>query len=105
MPTCGTPNTAVVVTLESSGRLRAAARNVSRFLAKNVVSFPDLYWRTNVSPPEVPTPRIAGGGKENAVPAEIFDSSLLRRALIALYFSSGALRSPHGLKDTKKNAL
>ena len=61
--TCGTLGRNVVIMLAISGRLRAASINVFTFCARNATSFPARSSRTNVNPPAVPTPGIAGGGK------------------------------------------
>ena len=57
------------------------------------MSLPARSSRMKVAPPEVPTPWIAGGGKAKPMaplsPPSFFDSS----ALIAVYCSSGFLRS------------
>ena len=47
---------------------RAAARNLSTLPARNGTSLPERSSRTNVKPPEVPTPGMAGGENENAIP-------------------------------------
>jgi hypothetical protein len=54
----------VVNILVSSGRLRAASRNVFVFSARKENSRPDRSSSMKVTPPAVPTPGIAGG--ENA---------------------------------------
>jgi hypothetical protein len=64
----GTLGSSVVVTEANSGRLRAAARNAFVFLARNATSLPERSSSTNVKPPDVPTPGIAGGENENAMP-------------------------------------
>ena len=88
----------------SSGRLRAASRNVFTFCARNATSLPERSSNMNWNPPEVPTPGITGGGKANAIPSLRLERYLFSRALIASYFSSGFVRSLQGLKLTKKNA-
>ena len=66
-----------------SGRLRAASRNVPRFLARNCTSFPARSSRTKVNPPDVPTPGIAGGEKLKAIAAGNRLNSRFRCALMA----------------------
>ena len=51
-----------------------------------------------VKPPAVPTPGIAGGGKEKAIPSVNFASPWFRCCLMASYCSSGALRSAHSFR-------
>ena len=68
MNCCGTRGRNVVFTVAISGRFRAAARNLSTLAARNSMSPPARSSRTNVNPPEVPTPGIAGGENENATP-------------------------------------
>src|ERR1700730_13292498 len=58
----------VVLTPAISGRLRAAVRNVFKLVARNCTSLPARSSRTNVNPPEVPTPGMAGGGKTKSNP-------------------------------------
>ena len=69
MNCCGTLGRNVVLTPAISGRLRAAAMNVFRLLARNWTSLPARSSSTNVNPPEVPTPGMAGGEKSNAIPS------------------------------------
>jgi uncharacterized protein (DUF608 family) len=66
---------------------------------------PERSWSMKVTPPAVPTPGIAGGGKAKERASGSAPSSRLRCALIAAYCSSGALRSPQSSKITKKKAL
>ena len=59
-----------------------------------------------VTPPEVPTPGMAGGEKRERDPLRELAELLSRCALrMAAYCSSGFLRSSHGFQVTKKNAL
>ena len=58
-----------------SGRLLAAPMNLLRLVARNCTSLPARSSRTNVNPPEVPTPGIAGGEKLIAKPSGILLSS------------------------------
>src|SRR5258708_22691777 len=97
MNSCGTLGMNVVKIVPISGRLRAAARNLARLLARNGTSLPARSSRTNETPPEVPTPGIAGGDKLKTVPAGRFLSSWFKRALIVCYFFPLLLHSSHGL--------
>src|SRR6202045_4102029 len=102
---CGTLGTNVVKIVPISGRLRAAVRNLARLFARNGTSLPARSSRTNETPPEVPTPGIAGGEKLKTVPSGRFLSSWFKRALMAWYCSLRLLRSSQGFRDTQKNAL
>src|SRR5213082_43501 len=65
----------------SSGRLRAASRNVFTFCARNATSFPERSSNMNWNPPEVPTPGITGGGKANAIPSLRLESDKEKRVV------------------------
>ena len=78
--TCGTLGRKVVLRPASSGRLRAASMNVSRFVGKKRMSLPGRSSRMKVKPPAVPTPGMAGGGKENAFASGRLASSRFRCA-------------------------
>ena len=80
---CGTLGRNVVLIAPISGRLRAAARNLSRLSARNWTSRPARSSSTNVNPPEVPTPGIAGGEKLKTVPCGNLLSCWFSRALIS----------------------
>jgi hypothetical protein len=58
-----------------------------------------------VAPPEVPTPWMAGGGNAKAMAPGMVASRLVSSALIAVYCSSGCLRSAQFLSVMKKKAL
>ena len=103
--TCGTSATKVVLAEAISGRSRASARKRSVFSARNSTLPPERSSSMKVTPPDVPTPGIAGGGNAKAIASGSRESSWLRCALIAAYCSSGAVRSPHSSKVTKKKAL
>src|ERR1700721_970981 len=85
---CGTLGRNVVLIEPISGRLRAAARNLSKLAARNCTSFPARSSSTYVNPPEVPTPGIAGGAKLKTVPTGRLLSCWFRRALISWYCSA-----------------
>ncbi len=78
----------VVVTLASSGRFLAASMNFFVLAARKSMSFPARSWRMKVTPPEVPTPMMAGGGKAKpmapGMPA-IFAGDLLLDRLVLLF--------------------
>src|SRR5258708_9634608 len=80
---CGTLGRKVVLKPAISGRFRAAIRNVCRLDARNSTSLPARSSSANVNPPEVPTPGIAGGENEKAIPSGICESSRLMRCLIS----------------------
>src|SRR5438552_1665602 len=61
MNCCGTLPRKVVFKLAISGRFRAATRNAFRFEVRNSTSLPARSSRTQVNPPEVPTPALARG--------------------------------------------
>ena len=69
------------------------------------MSLPARSSRMKVTPPEVPTPMMAGGGKAKpmapGMPAIFFEID----ALIASYFSSGFFRLDHSSREMKKKAL
>ena len=69
-----------------SGRLRAAARNLSTFAARYGISLPPRSSSTKVKPPEVPTPGMAGGEKLKAAPCGSLLSCWFRRCLMAWMF-------------------
>src|SRR5271157_3829325 len=73
---------AVVMVPCSSGRLRASAIKIWVFLARKSIPEPDRSSRMKVAPPDVPTPGIAGGGKENAMPYGNCDKAFWRCALM-----------------------
>ena len=52
------------------------------FFPRNSMPLPDRSSRMNVAPPEVPTPGMAGGGNENAIPDGTLESACCRCALI-----------------------
>ena len=73
--TCGTAGEKSGMTPAISGRLRAASMKVSRSRARNATSLPARSWSMNVTPPEVPMPGMAGGGKAKAAPPAMLASS------------------------------
>ena len=105
MNTCGTKGEKVVVTPASSGRWRAASTNVRTFPARKAMSLPARSSSRKVTPPEVPTPGMAGGEKAKARAPGIRERAPLRRRLMASYFSSGALRSAQSWRVMKKKLL
>ena len=58
-----------------------------------------------VTPPEVPIPGIAGGGKENASPSDTPASCRCTLLWMASICSAFDLRCSQGFSDTKKNAV
>ena len=87
------------------GPLRAAARNFCRFSARNGRPLPERSSSTNVTPPEVPTPGIAGGGKAMPMAPGILANSRFKWSLMAVYCSSGFRRLAHSSKAMKKKLL
>ena len=89
-----------------SGRLRAAAMNLFRLAARNGTSLPARSSRTNVNPPDVPTPGIAGGEKSEGDPfgklAQLRIQVLLDRLKLFVLLR---LRSPQSFSVTKKKPL
>ena len=63
---CGVAAMKVVNTEANSGRLRTAARNLLVCSARNGTSAPLRSSSMKLTPPEVPTPGMAGGEKEMA---------------------------------------
>ena len=61
--------------------------------------------RTATTPPEVPIPGMAGGGKPNAIPSGILASASFARIMMALTCSCADLRSSHDFRLTKKKPL
>src|SRR4029079_411517 len=91
--------------LPSSGRLRAAAMNLVRFWLRKSGSFPARSSNIKVKPHDAPTPGIAGGGKEKAMPSVTPASFLFKFCLMASYCSSGALRSAQSFSVIQKKEL
>ena len=73
--------------------------------ARNAISFPERSSSINVTPPDVPTPGIAGGGNRKALAPGSSASRLFTFLKIGRSCSSGFLRSAQGSSVTKKNAL
>src|ERR1700723_430555 len=101
----GTLEREVVLSPASSGSLRASVKSVWRFDEKNSRSLPARSSSTNVKPPDVPMPGMAGGEKENAIPSGSDERSVLIRCLMAWSCSERDFRSPQGFRVTKKKAL
>ncbi len=101
----GTLGRYVVARKPISGRLRAAAMNVLKFCVRNSTSLPARSSRTNVNPPEVPTPGIAGGEKSNAIPSGISLNFWFSRVLISWNCSALDFLASQSSSVTKKNAL
>ena len=95
----------VVLTEAISGRLRAAAMNLFVLPARNATSPPERSSRTNVKPPDVPTPGMAGGENENAMPCRRPASFWFTLLRMNWYCSSRVLPFAHSFNVTKKNAL
>ena len=102
---CGTDGRNVVLRFCNSGRLAAAAMKVWVCPARNSTVPPERSCRTKFTPPEVPTPGMAGGEKAKAMADGSMASCPFTRRMMALYCVSAEVRSPHGLRVTKKNAL
>ncbi len=75
------------------------------FSHRKGMSLPERSCRMKVTPPAVPMPGMAGGEKAKATPCVIWLMRRLRFAMMAAYFSSGAVRSCQGLRVTKKKPL
>ena len=101
----GTEGKNVVFRFCNSGRLAAAAMKICVCSAKNGTVPPERSCKTKFTPPEVPTPGMAGGEKAKAMADGSMASLPLIERSMALYCVSGEVRSPHGLRVTKKNAL
>ena len=69
------------------------------------MSLPARSSRMKVTPPEVPMPGMAGGGKAKPMAPGISRSSRFRWALMASYCSSGFLRFAQSSRVMKKKAL
>jgi hypothetical protein len=69
------------------------------------MSLPARSCRMKVAPPEVPTPWMAGGGKAKPMAPLMPASRFVSSALIAVYCSSGFLRSDQFSSVMKKKAL
>ena len=94
-----------MLTEASSGRAWAAWMNLRTFPARKARSRPARSSSTMVTPPEVPMPGIAGGGKAKPMASGMAANSRFSRAMMAAAFSSGACRSSHGFREMKKNPL
>src|SRR5258708_24021651 len=94
MKFCGTLRINVELIAPISGRFRAAAINLSRLFARNWTSRPARSSSTNVKPPAVPTPGMAGGEKLKGGPAGRRLGFLFQRALRAFKFFPPPFRSP-----------
>ena len=66
---------------------------------------PERSCRTKFTPPEVPTPGMAGGEKAKAMADGSAASWAFTRRMMLLYCVCGVVRSSHGLSVTKKNEL
>ena len=75
------------------------------FSARKVTSLPARSCSTMVTPPEVPTPGMAGGGKAKPMASGIFAISLLMWLRMAMYCSSGWVRSDQFFSEMKKKVL
>ena len=95
----------VVFTLAISGRLPAASMNFCVCWARNATSLPARSSSTIETPPEVPTPGMAGGGNPKACASDIAPSFALMVRKIGRSCSSGLWRSSHGASVTKRNPL
>jgi len=104
MKTCGTDSRNVLVAEAISGRWRTASRKRVRLSPRKATSRPARSSSMKVTPPDVPMPGIAGGGKEKATPSGMAASRSLMVRLITAYCSSGAVRSSQGFSVMKKNA-
>ena len=92
----------VVFRLLSSGRFLAACRNRCKFASRNARSLPERSSRMKVNPPEAPTPGMAGGVMENAMPSGMVPSRRLRNRTSSVAWSSLDLRSSQGFSLMKK---
>src|SRR4029079_16145499 len=101
----GTLEREVVLSPASSGRLRASVRKVLRFDDRHSRYLPARSSSTNVNPPDVPMPGMAGGEKEKAIASGNDDRATLIRCLMAWSCSSRDFRSSQGFSVTKKKAL
>src|SRR3989442_3388035 len=88
-----------------SGRFGAAAINLSRLFARNWTSRPARSSSTNVKPPAVPTPGMAGGEEVKKGSAGSRVGFLFQRALVGWKYFSLPLRPTHRLRLSHKHAL
>src|ERR1700679_400007 len=103
---CGTLGRYVGATPAISGRFLQAAMYLLRFCVRNERSLlPERSSRIIVTPPEVPTPGIDGGGKANPIPSSTPRLGRLKLARMALYCSSGFVLSAQSLSVMKKTVL
>src|SRR5258708_17188003 len=103
---CGTLGKYVGATAAISGRFLQAAMYLLRFCVRNERSLlPERSSRIIVTPPEVPTPGIDGGGKANPIPSSTPRIVRFRLPRIAVYCSSGFVLSAQSLRAMKQTGL
>src|SRR5580692_3453317 len=105
MNSCGTLGINVVLTVPSSGRLRAAAKNLVKLSPRNLTSRPARSSSTNVTPPAVPTPGIAGGGEAKDGSRRQAPEFLVQTRLDGLKLFSLALALIPGLQTNPKETV
>jgi hypothetical protein len=97
--TCGTAALNGELTVPSSGRCRAAARNCCSVASRISIEPPDRSCSQKLKPPCDPRPGIAGGMLATATPSGI---SARKRALMPLTICRALTsRSCHGFRPTK----